>query len=192
MRTFKSAIAISLLALAPGVFLAPAYGADSRHESRRDDRHDRDGRRDHDRGRHDDRRDDHRADRRDNRHDRHWDRRDHRHDYRHDRRDDHRYVERRDYRAPVYHGPVYRGPVYYGRYHAGSYYRPYGYRTYSWHRGDRLPVAYYAPRYVIRDYHSYRLGAPPRGYHWVRVDNDVVLAAVTTGIVLSVVNGLFY
>lgn len=184
MRMFKSAIAISLLAVAPGVFLAPAYGADSRHESRRDDRHDRDDRRDHDRGRYD-RRDNRHADRHD---DRHWDRHDHRHDGRYDRR----YVERRDYHPPVYHGPVYRGPTYYGRYHGGSYYRPYGYRAYAWRRGDRLPVAYYAPRYVIRDYHAYRLGAPPRGYHWVRVDNDVVLAAVTTGIVLSVVNGLFY
>jgi Ni/Co efflux regulator RcnB len=33
---------------------------------------------------------------------------------------------------------------------------------------------------------------PPYGYHWVRVDNDVVLAAITTGIVLAVVNQVFW
>jgi Ni/Co efflux regulator RcnB len=55
-----------------------------------------------------------------------------------------------------------------------------------------LPAAYYSSRYVVRDYHVYRLSPPPRGYHWVRVNNDVLLAAVASGVVVSVVNGLFY
>ncbi len=33
---------------------------------------------------------------------------------------------------------------------------------------------------------------PRVGHHWVRVNNDVVLAAVASGLVVSVVNGLFY
>jgi Ni/Co efflux regulator RcnB len=55
-----------------------------------------------------------------------------------------------------------------------------------------LPGAYYSSRYIVNDYHVYHLYAPPRGYHWVRVDNDVVLAAITSGIVVSVVSGMFY
>lgn len=142
---------------------------DDRHGNRRDDRHDgqRHGqRRDHDRDwnhRHHDRHSD-------NHHDRHPDR----HYGRYDRRDH----DRRYYYQP--------------RYRVVHYHPPRGYRPHVWYRGARLPSAYYAPRYVVYNYGDYRLRPPPRGYHWVRVDNDVVLAAITTGIVLQVVNGIFY
>ena len=79
-----------------------------------------------------------------------------------------------------------------GRYKVVRYVPPRGYRAAAWHRGARLPAAYYAPRYVVHNYGAYRLHAPPRGYHWVRVDNDVVLAAITTGIVMQVINGIFH
>ncbi len=79
-----------------------------------------------------------------------------------------------------------------GRYRVALYYPPKGYRHYTWSRGARLPAAYYAPRYVVYNYGAYRLRPPPRGYHWVRVDNDVVLAAITTGIVMQVIDGIFY
>jgi Ni/Co efflux regulator RcnB len=91
----------------------------------------------------------------------------------HDRRDDHRYEE-------------------HGRYHVGDYHHPRGYRFHEWQRGERLPSAYRQRVYVVNDYHTYRLREPPRGYHWVRVDNNVVLAAVATGVVLEVVSNLFY
>jgi Ni/Co efflux regulator RcnB len=55
-----------------------------------------------------------------------------------------------------------------------------------WLRGERLPVRYYAPPYIVHDYRVYDLRRPPRGYHWVRVGRDAVLAAVATGIVLDV------
>lgn len=106
--------------------------------------------------------------------------------------DNHRFVDRHDrfFHGHGFHDRGFRGD---GRirFRSGPYFRPHGYRAYAWHRGDYLPVAYYAPRYVIHDYRTYRLGPPPRGHHWVRVDNDVVLAAITTGIVLSVVNDIF-
>jgi Ni/Co efflux regulator RcnB len=122
--------------------------------------------------------------------------RDSRHDVRghrdHDRHAHHRDSDRRVVRhveRDVHrHVDVSR----HARFHAGHYYRPVGYRAYAWHRGARLPAAYYAPRYVIHDYRAYHLYAPPRGHHWVRVDNDVVLAAITTGVVVAVVNNLFY
>jgi Ni/Co efflux regulator RcnB len=73
----------------------------------------------------------------------------------------------------------------------GVYSPPRGYYAHSWRRGERLPVAYYAPRYVIGNYHECGLRVPPRGYHWVRVNNDAVLAAVATGVVLDVALNLF-
>lgn len=186
MRLITSAIAISLLALS----LSPAQ-ADSRHDSRRDNdsQESRDGgrydRNDHrDPSRDESRRDNRRYSHNDGRDDRRYHHTDRRYDY--DRRDQ-RHVESRPYYPPVVHGSVYRD-----RFYTDSYDRPYGYRAYSWRSGDRLPSSYYAPRYVVRDYSSYRLGAPPRGHHWVRVDNDMILAAITTGIVVQVVNDLFY
>jgi Ni/Co efflux regulator RcnB len=141
----------------------------ARENERRDDRHDRrDERRDDRWDRRDDRRDE-RWDRRDDRRDAHWDRRDYRWDRRHDWRD-HRH----------------------GRVWAGDYRFPRGYRPYSWRRGDRLPRAYYDRPYVVRDYHRCHLRPPPRGAHWVRVNQDVVLAAIATGIVLDVLYNHFY
>jgi Ni/Co efflux regulator RcnB len=137
----------------------------------RDDRHDRrDERRDDRHDRRDERRDD-RHDRRDDR----WDRRDERRDDRWDRRDDRR-EWRHDYR----------------RVRADPYRPPHGYRAHYWRRGDRLPASHYARPYVIRDYRGCHLNAPPRGHQWVRVNQDVVLAAVATGVVLEVLRNHFY
>ena len=126
-----------------------------------------------------------------------WNHRDGRNDRRdHDRRDrDRRGYDHRDFDRHHFdrrHGRDYRHYHPRPRYHSDRYYRPRGYTYRSWRRGDRLPSAYYAPRYVVHDYHHYRLNQPPRGYHWVRVDNDVVLAAIAGGIVAEVVTGLFY
>lgn len=120
----------------------------------------------------DSRRDDRRDDWQDRRDDWRDDRRDH-------RRFDHRY---RDHD---------RGHDY-GRIRAGEYRRPWGYRAHDWRRGERLPRAYYARPYVVNNYHACHLHAPPRGAHWVRVNNDAVLAAIATGLILDVVYSRFY
>lgn len=86
------------------------------------------------------------------------------------------------------HVEVHRHP----RYRVGHYHRPFGYRSYAWHRGARLPAAYYAPRYIVHDYRAYDLYRPPHGHHWVRIDGDVVLAAIATGVVVAVVSDMFY
>ncbi len=152
---------------------------------------DRDGRDDRDRGRHYDR--DHGRDqgRKDFRgHDRHDDRDRGRHD-----RYDHRHQGRRydnwD-RRDAYRSGYVQGRVDQRRFDRGRYITPRGYHVRHWRYGDRLPSAYYSSRYIVRDYHVYHLYAPPRGYHWVRVNNDVLLAAITSGVVVGVVNGLFY
>mgnify|MGYP005751339645 CR=1 FL=1 len=153
---------------------------------RRDDRRDwRNDRRDWRADRRDDRRD-WRRDRRDDRRDWRDDRRDNRRDWRHDRRDDRRYVRHDDrrwrgsYWRPEYR---YRAPV--------RYAYPPGYRAYRWRVGHTLPPAYYGRPYYV-DYRHYHLPPPPYGHRWVRVDKDVVLVAIATGLVLDVLYDLYY
>jgi len=78
------------------------------------------------------------------------------------------------------------------RYHMGGYHRPHGYYHHVWHRGHYLPHGWYSHSYVIHDWHPYRLYAPPYGYAWVRVGNDVMLTALATGLVLDVIYGIWY
>lgn len=54
-----------------------------------------------------------------------------------------------------------------------------------WSRGHALPSNY--RRNVVRDYNRYHLRTPPRGYHWVRADNDYVLVSITSGIISALV-----
>lgn len=153
---------LMVAALVASMFTATIAMADSDKHGHRRDRDDR----------HDSRRgDDHRHN------DKHWDRHD---EYRRDQhsayRHDHRYYDHHQH----------------GRYRVARYYPPKGYHPHAWYRGARLPAAYYAPRYVVYDYGSYHLHRPPYGYHWVRVDNDVVMAAIATGVVLTVVHDIFH
>lgn len=127
--------------------------------------YDRDGDRDRPRA-------EERYDRRDDRRDNRYERRDERRDVREDRREN-RY-ERRAAR----------------RYDGGRYYHPRGYQARDWRRGERLPTAYRSRAYAV-DYRTYRLAPPPRGYEYRRVGDDVVLTAIATGIIASVLFGLF-
>jgi Ni/Co efflux regulator RcnB len=52
-------------------------------------------------------------------------------------------------------------------------------------RGDRLANEYRHRQYVIDDWRSHDLRAPPRGSHWVRIGADYVLVAVATGIIIE-------
>jgi Ni/Co efflux regulator RcnB len=58
-----------------------------------------------------------------------------------------------------------------------------------WSRGDRLPEQYRQDRYAVTDWQQHNLRTPPRGYRWVRNDNDqYVLAGVTSGIIVEIVS----
>lgn len=48
-------------------------------------------------------------------------------------------------------------------------------RSDDWNRGQRV------------DYRTYHLRQPPAGYEWREVDGNYVMAAVTTGIIASVI-----
>jgi Ni/Co efflux regulator RcnB len=56
-----------------------------------------------------------------------------------------------------------------------------------WRRGERLPAAYYRNSGYYVDYRAHHLRAPPRGYRWVRVDNDYILVAAATGLIASII-----
>lgn len=175
MKTlFAAAMAVSLLT---GSLAVQADDRDDRERGRQ--HHDRDHGRDH--GRKDFRG-----------HDRHDDDDDDR--GRHDRYDHRRYGRRHDNwdRRDAYRWGYVQGRVDQRRFDRGRYIAPRGYHVRHWRRGDCLPSAYYSSRYIVRDYHVYHLDAPPRGYHWVRVNDDALLAAITSGVVASVVDGLFY
>ncbi|MGN6829036.1 RcnB family protein [Paucibacter sp. M5-1] len=55
----------------------------------------------------------------------------------------------------------------------------------SFYKGNRLPPAYHQRRYVVDDWRSHQLRAPPRGYHWVQSGGDYLLVAIATGVILQ-------
>ncbi|QSI28110.1 hypothetical protein GNX71_00365 [Variovorax sp. RKNM96] len=59
----------------------------------------------------------------------------------------------------------------------------------EWRRGGRVPAEYRGRNYVVNDYRAYSLQAPPRGYQWVGVGGDYVLAAIATGLIAQIIAG---
>ncbi|QNK70388.1 RcnB family protein [Variovorax sp. PAMC26660] len=59
----------------------------------------------------------------------------------------------------------------------------------EWRRGGRVPPEYLGRNYVVNDWRGYRLQAPPRGYQWVGVGGDFVLAAIATGVIANIIAG---
>jgi Ni/Co efflux regulator RcnB len=56
-----------------------------------------------------------------------------------------------------------------------------------WSRGDRLPSQYQRSDHVVSDWKAKHLRQPPRGYHWVRVDDRYVLATVAGGLIADII-----
>ena len=52
-----------------------------------------------------------------------------------------------------------------------------------------MPSEYRGRQYVVNDWRGHRLQQPPRGYQWMGVGGDVVLAAVATGLIAQIVIG---
>ena len=55
--------------------------------------------------------------------------------------------------------------------------------NHEYYRGDRLPAEYRHRNYVVDDWRSHHLRAPPHGYQWVQSGGDYILIAVATGII---------
>lgn len=56
-------------------------------------------------------------------------------------------------------------------------------------RGGHLPGRYRNHQYVVNDWRSHHLHAPPRGQQWVQVGADYVLIAAATGLIVEAVSG---
>jgi Ni/Co efflux regulator RcnB len=54
-------------------------------------------------------------------------------------------------------------------------------------RGHRLPSRYRNHQYVVDNWRSHRLSAPPRGYHWVQTGADYVLVGIATGLIADMI-----
>lgn len=91
---------------------------------------------------------------------------------------------RGDYRAD--HRPDYRADYRPARQvdHRG-YANPHA----EWRRGGRVPTEYRGRQYVVNDWRGHHLQQPQRGYQWVGVGGDFVLAAVATGLIAQIVAG---
>jgi Ni/Co efflux regulator RcnB len=69
-----------------------------------------------------------------------------------------------------------------------------GYQRYDHHpsgrqhfrRGAYLEPEYRGSSYVVSDWRSRRLSAPPRGSHWVQANGDYALVAIATGLIAQV------
>ena len=78
------------------------------------------------------------------------------------------------------HG-YYDGHKHKGKHDNGHHY---GQIKNAYRRGDYVPAVYWEPRYYVNDYRSYRLAAPPRGYRWVRPQDDrYLLVEIATGVI---------
>lgn len=89
-----------------------------------------------------------------------WERREDRRDY------------RRNHRYDRYYGPPPR----------------YAHGPRRYYRGATIPH-HYRSHWYVRDYDRYGYGPPPRGYGYYRTDTgDIVLAALATGVIISLLN----
>jgi Ni/Co efflux regulator RcnB len=192
-RLTKAAVVAIALSTTAVPMLAEAQNRDRREyrEDRRDDRRDyrderRDDRRDWRQGDYNNRQD-YRQDRRDDRRDYRDERRDDRRDYRNDRWDRNNrdwWRGRSDFRG--YNGP-----------RSGYWYAPsYGYyrveprySAYRWRTGGYLPAQYRS--YYVSDPYFYNLRPAPRGYRYVHAGSDIVLIAVATGLIASVLSNVY-
>lgn len=63
------------------------------------------------------------------------------------------------------------------------------YYSYRWRQGGYLPSAYRG--YYVDDPYYYGLRPAPRGYRYVHANNDILLIAVATGLIASVLHDVY-
>lgn len=79
--------------------------------------------------------------------------------------------------------------------HSQRHVRPAPRQAHVYRRGSRLPRAWRSPSRTVTNWRAHRnLHQPPRGYQWVRGDNnEMLLVAIATGVIASVVtNAMAY
>ena len=59
--------------------------------------------------------------------------------------------------------------------------------THRWSQGERVPQHYRGGAYIVTDWQVRHLRRPNRGYHWVRVNNQYLLIAIVSGLILNLI-----
>ena len=188
MNRFTRAAVLGLVLATAAPMAAEAQSRGDRGENWRDYREDR----------RDDRRD-YRQERRNDRRDWRNGEYDNRREYREERRDD-RQDFRRDQRWDRNNRDWWRGRNDFRDYRGarnGYWYAPsYGYYRVEpryhgqrWQRGHYLPHSYRS--YYVRDPYDYNLRPAPRGYRYVHAGNDIVQIAIASGLITSVLSGVY-
>jgi Ni/Co efflux regulator RcnB len=58
-----------------------------------------------------------------------------------------------------------------------------------WNKGDQLPMDYRSKQYVIDDWKSFKLSAPPHRHRWVGVGADFYLVNASNGRIQDMMGG---
>jgi Ni/Co efflux regulator RcnB len=98
--------------------------------------------------------------------------------------------------APVQQGQAYRinqgRPGGFQRLRANPFSYPHGYSYRRWSVGLLLPSIFLSSGYYYNDYAYFGVGAPSRGYHWVRYGSDLLLVNRRTGRIARIIYDAFY
>ncbi len=86
-----------------------------------------------------------------------------------------RYYTVNGHRYEAQRGPAWRAPQ--------------GYHHRAWARGQVAPRDY--RQVVVNDYQRYHLARPARGQQYVRVDNDILLVSIASGVIGAVIANAF-
>ncbi|HUD92721.1 RcnB family protein [Sphingobium sp.] len=76
--------------------------------------------------------------------------------------------------------------------HRPGFLYPHGYRYRRWTIGLLLPTIFLSTQYYYDDYAHLGVGAPPRGYRWVRYGPDLLLVRSRDRKIVDVIYGAFY
>ena len=69
---------------------------------------------------------------------------------------------------------------------------PRGWNYRRWRPGLALPALFWSSRYFFNDYRMLGLGAPPRGYVWIRYGPDLLLVRRSDRRIVDVIYGAFF
>ena len=105
------------------------------------------------------------------------------HDRQNHRDDRHSQAQRHHHGGPPPHAQRLQRPAPLPYYRGGRGVGPH----HNWHRGTRMPPAYRTRHYVVNDWRSHRLSAPPRGHYWVQNGADYLLVAIATGVIAQII-----
>jgi len=89
------------------------------------------------------------------------------------------------------HRPGAGRPPHFRPIHRPIFQYPHGYRYRRWTIGLLLPRLFLSSAYYFNDWSMLGVGAPPRGYRWVRYGPDLLLVRSRDRKIVDVIYGAF-